>query len=859
MTETGSNRTEQPESQTVARWAESFLRRRKALGRLLLVLLGLAAIGVALAYHLASRPAGKPPTVSEALPPNAQQQLAGYTFTRSEGGHQVFTVHAQRTLTFKDGERTRLDGVEVEIFGRTGRQHDVLQTHRCEYNPGSGNFFCSGPVEIELNASGVLKPRGNASVGSATSSTPGSHQTVNLETSALSYDQNSSMLTSTAQVQWRYGSASGSAIGLAYSTREGWIELKEAVKASLPVKGMARGPRSTLLELQAAHLRYATDQQRIELAGPVSLCEDSGQLTAGHAIIDLDSRNRPTGALLDGEVRVADKTQGSQLNGQAARVRARLDPETGDLREIEAEGEVQARRGPGAGTARLTADRIQVNFEGTHFHPSQGSASGNVHLTTEPVPQPKDRSQAVLAASRQSRLSYSQEELDTDQVQFTLRPADGTLEHAQTAGPGRVVLVPADSKAGNRMVTAGRFLADFDRQSRIESVRGLAPTRIVFEPAPGASEKTGTMESQADDLRASFDPPAAALRSLVQSGQFEFVDGDLRATADRGEYSADKSSLTLAGNPRLAEPDSWVRADRFVLHLDSDTAEGFGHVASSHSGPVDSGSPRSSDSARVGSLKESVARPSPAAAGSNAAGPGTGDTTNVLADRVTADRKQQFVRYEGHVRAWRGSDVLESPSLDIYTPERRIVSGSPVVTSDLAPAPSKRAAFGPAASGSGPGAAGHATSAVSSRPGAGPTSASQPAIIRADHVEYFDLNRKAVYQGHVRMDGSGATLQADRLEAYFTQAGEGEASKLDRVAADGHVTIVEPGRRAAGDHADYFAIPGKVVMTGGPPTLYDSENGFATGRSLTFWVLDDSVLIDGSSGASAISKHRLSR
>lgn len=858
MTHTGLNSPKQTESHTVAHRARSFLRRRKALRRLLLVLLGLVAIGVALAYRLASRPAGKRPPVSDALPPNAQQQLAGYTFTRSEGGHQVFTVRAERTLTFKDGEHATLESVEIEIFGRTGQQHDLLRTDRCDYNSGSGNFSCLGPVEIELNARGVLTPPGNAAGASRGSPAPGGRQTVYLETSGLAYDQNSSLLTSTARVQWRYGPASGSAIGLAYSTREGWIELKEAVDASMPVQGPNRAPGSTALELKAARLHYARDRQQIDLAGPVSLSEDGGHLSAGHAIIYFDSQIHPTDALLDGGVRAADETPGATLNGQAARVRARLDPSTGELREIEAEGGVQAWRGPGAGTARLAADRIQVGFEGAHFHPSQGTASGNVHLTAEPVPATKTQAQPSFAASGQSRLS--REELDAGEVQFTLRPADDTLEHARTAGPGRVVLVPADSKGGSWVVTAGQFLADFDRQSRVESVRGLAPTRIVFEPAARPPTKTGTMESRAENLRASFNPAAAALQSLVQSGQFEFVDGDLRATADRGEYSADKNSLTLIGDPRLAEPDSWARADRFILHLDADTAEGLGHVASSYAGPIDSPSSRSSGPSRAGSPKDSVARPSAVAAGSDLAGPGAGDTTNVLADRVTADRKKQFVHYEGHVRAWRGSDVLESPSLDIYQSERRIVSGSPVLTSDLASAPSKRDSFGSSnLLNSGPSGTGRATSVVGSGAGVPTRGATQPAAIRADRVEYFDLARKAVYEGRVRMDTSGATLQADRLEAYFTQAGEGEASKLDRATADGRVTVVEPGRRATGDHADYFAAPGKIVMTGGPPTLYDSEKGFATGRSLTFWVLDDSLLIDGSPGSSAISKHRLSR
>ena len=39
--------------------------------------------------------------------------------------------------------------------------------------------------------------------------------------------------------------------------------------------------------------------------------------------------------------------------------------------------------------------------------------------------------------------------------------------------------------------------------------------------------------------------------------------------------------------------------------------------------------------------------------------------TNVLADRMVARRQSQTVHYEGHVRAWQGTDVLESSALDV--------------------------------------------------------------------------------------------------------------------------------------------------------------------------------------------------
>ena len=81
----------------------------------------------------------------------------------------------------------------------------------------------------------------------------------------------------------------------------------------------------------------------------------------------------------------------------------------------------------------------------------------------------------------------------------------------------------------------------------------------------------------------------------------------------------------------------------------------------------------------------------------------------------------------------------------------------------------------------------------------------------------------------------------------------------DRAVADGHVLVVEPGRRATGEHAEYDAGPGKIQVTGGPPALYDEQKGFVTGERLTFFVHDDRLLVDGGDKSPTLSQHRVAQ
>ena len=108
------------------------------------------------------------------------------------------------------------------------------------------------------------------------------------------------------------------------------------------------------------------------------------------------------------------------------------------------------------------------------------------------------------------------------------------------------------------------------------------------------------------------------------------------------------------------------------------------------------------------------------------------------------------------------------------------------------------------------------------------------------------------------------TLKGDRVDVYFSSLPTGPQkpagpAQIERAVATGHVAVTQPARRATGERVEYLAGPGKIVMTGGPPVLYDEQNGFTTGQSLTFFIRDDSLLVDGGDKSSTLSKRHLAR
>ena len=719
------------------------------------------------------------------VPSDVHQQLSGYSFTRSDEGRQIFTVHAARTVAFKQGGATVLEDVYVEVFGKAGERRDVLRTRRCEYNQQSGDLFSAGTVQIELNAPPDGKPRGG----------PEDPRSVMLETSKLYFRQQGSLVMSDEPVQYRIGPISGSARGLSYATREGWLELKQEISADLQMKGGT--PPEPPVHLTAARARYDKEKRGVWLSGPVSISQGPRSVQAGSGMVMLDARNRISFALLTDGTRTLDSSAAARLEGGAQSLRGDFDPASEELRTVVAEGNVQFESQRPGNVSRLGAQRVEVSFAGAHPEAQNGTASGSVKLETESARAGVARSGARPASGNSA---VEKKQLTADGLHFSFQSHGQSLQNAETAGPGKLVVSPFDAKVGTRVITAGQFVMAFNGRNQMENLRGLAGTRVVFQPPKSAPAGSMAQESSAEHLEAGFDTALQTVRSVRQWGNFQFREGDRQGTADLASYDAGTESVTLTGHPELKDPDMRTRAERVVIDLRDDSAEGLGKVQSTHLGS-------------------------------------TAGATSVLADRVVAKRKNQTVHYEGNVRAWRGTDVIESAALDVYRNERRLSSGYKVRTSHLQPASL-------VTENSAAGAGKHET---------------RPVTIRADRLEYFDQGRKASYRGNVKLQTEDTTLEADRVDAYFSGTPGGDATELERAIAEGQVRVTQPARRAAGNHGEYYAQDGRILLTGGPPTIYDADKGFTTGQRLTFYIRDDRLEVDGGDESPALSKHRIAQ
>jgi lipopolysaccharide export system protein LptA len=758
-----------------------------------------ATVAIVLGTYWHGRTTRQPPLPKPpGLPKNVNQQLSGVTFTRSEKGRRIFVIHAARTLAYKQGGSTVLKDVYVEFFGESGNRHDFLRTPEGEYNPLTGNLSTPGEVELVLNASPSQMRTLAAQPGQRINQTPAdadkASQAVYIKTSRVTSQDHGTQLESATPVHFNLGDVSGAARGLIYSSGDGEIILKHDVQAAFQ---SSKGPQQEKpIQLSASRLHYDGPAGEVQLWGPVKIHQGDRSVIAKQGSLSLNADNRVTEVLLEGRAHALDATRGGQLKMQSDVLRGQLDPETSRLSKLVAAGHVRGESTRGGALADLTAHEVVLNFDPATHVPSDGVAMGQVQLKIDQG----HRSRNASSEAESLGGKISKEELATEKLQFSFWPNGKDLRNADTSGPGTLVLYPESPEAGDRTVTAARFIMAFDSASHLQTLHGTGGTRIVFAPPPRSRDRTPAV-STASQMVATFDPATETVRTVEQSGNFRFRNGTLEAKAAQARDLAREQKLILTGHPEVWDPTTRTRADRIVILLASDRAEGIGSVHAIHTGP-----------------RNTASLP-----------------TNVIADRMVADRKTQVVHYEGHVRAWRGTDVVESASLDVYKDERRVSTNSRVVTSHLQPAPVR--------------AAGEKTRS------SGPS----PVTIRADRLDYFDAGRRARYSGNVELDTEDSRIEADRLDVYFASGKMQEDSELERAVAEGHVKIVQPMRYAKGENAVYDATTGRVVMTGGPPTVFDAEKGSMTGQRLTFDIHDDRLLVDGSAKAPAVSKHRVAQ
>src|SRR4029077_14733264 len=83
--------------------------------------------------------------------------------------------------------------------------------------------------------------------------------------------------------------------------------------------------------------------------------------------------------------------------------------------------------------------------------------------------------------------------------------------------------------------------------------------------------------------------------------------------------------------------------------------------------------------------------------------------------------------------------------------------------------------------------------------------------------------------------------------------------QISRAVGTGGVNVDQGARRATAERGENSATYGKFVMSGGNTTIMDASEGTTTGRQLTFFLADDTIIVDSETGSRTLTKHRVEK
>jgi lipopolysaccharide export system protein LptA len=230
---------------------------------------------------------------------------------------------------------------------------------------------------------------------------------------------------------------------------------------------------------------------------------------------------------------------------------------------------------------------------------------------------------------------------------------------------------------------------------------------------------------------------------------------------------------------------------------------------------------------------------------------------------MTAHNRPAVALYTGNARLWQDANIIEAPSIQ-FDRDRRFVTAQGTPTQPVQTILIQKQNVKKGSANSEKTSAKNRTGSENARGKASQPSNSSPLSITAAQLTYADSERRVHYEGGVLAKGADFTASAKTMDAYLLPRSQTSTNQsfagpgqLDRMVAEGDVLIQEPNRHADGQKLVYTAAEDKFVLTGGPPSIFDAEQGKITGVSLTFFRGDDRVLVEGEASTPVVTTTRV--
>jgi lipopolysaccharide export system protein LptA len=746
---------------------------------------------------------------------NIQRTANGFTYSQSEKGHTIFTIHASQLVQFKDNGHAILHDVAITLYGPPGtNREDRIYGNDFDYDQNNGVASAKGEVQIDLQTP-------EKSAGQQTSGEQTDKGTIHIKASGLVFNQKTGIATTDQPVEFQLPKAAGMAVGASFDSKQGVLVLDKQFELTTSTNGepaivrashaqMLRDSRQAFLlnaqteyrnERSSAgqaivYFRKDGSAERIDAKGNVhTVLDDGAEATSQSAILTLDEKSQPQQAVMGGGVNFVARDEAQAMHGNAVE-----------------------------GTITFGPDAVLKHAQ---FRNAVSFVDQQLKLSNDPHG----------SATRQ----VSASKLDID---FTTGPDKKAVAQKALATGNAVATLRTISSKGpeqNSIISADQLLATLSGGRSIQQLDGAGHTKIVDMAQDGA-----TNISSGDALHITFVSPtqpvvpvksshtsptlqAAQIDTAVQEGNVSLTQtpakgaktqAPLRATAKRAEYHAANQVLQLTGNPRINNGSIDLTAQFVDYHRDTGNATAKGDVKATY-------------------LRDASQQSAPPGSMFGSQGP-----VHIVAAEADLQHDNGDSIFRGQVRMWQGADAVTAPVIELSRIQQGLKAHGD--TESMAHAVDTTI-----------------VSAIGSK--------RQQSVIRvkSNTLVYSDKDRRGDFKGDVVAVAPDGTIRSDQAQFFLHPATQQKAqgqsgaasSQIDTIIAEGKVVLTQPGRKGEGERLVYTSADGHYVLTGtaaNPPRISDAFRGTTTGATLIFNDQDDSVEVSGGQSA-AVTKTRAPR
>ena len=750
-------------------------------------------------------------------PAGVTQQESGITFSQGLGPQKLFTVEAAKATNFKDNAASLLEDVKITIFGKTGERHDVIHTHSCQYEKDGQSIACSGEVQLDLQSAEdvelvVKHPEATA-------------QKVHVETRGVTFNRATGLAQSDQPVKFIFPNGRGTAVGVEYHSEQGAVRLLRDVNFLLAACNCeAKSKNRGNVAREPVHVTgksadFERDSRVLHLLGPVEAQTAATRLKAGEIILTLDKAFHTESLLAIAgashkvpELESRGKDGETHLTGE--RMTASFAPE-GWLTRIDAIGGVQGSRLSHEDADEFSADNASLELLPKLNQPKDLNLQGNVQLVSSAEKTAESRRLQTSTLFMKFAEHKKGESSRLDRAETLAR---GTLEWTDPAPQPSTPAAAAERNQARTKLSADKLELKFGtdgKASQLVATGNVSTERTL----PGKPTQTATAQNGSAQLL-----PSGGWSQMELLGGVKLSEGERNGQADRVVFVRSSQTATLTGNARVRDATTETLAPRITFLQSSGDIRADGGV-------------RSTDFSSKSTSLELA--PAPA---------------NISADTLRANSRTGRAVYAGRGRLWQGDSVMEADSIELLRETKTLNASGNV-----------RAVF-PQSQGPAPPRA----MSVQQR------AANKVKLwhVTAGTLTYIDPESRAHLEKNVVAKSPDEEIRAPLMDLYFKRGGKGDtppvgsspstntstgAQQISRAVGTGGVIVQQGTRRATAERGEYSAADGKFVMSGGKPTIFDASEGTTTGRQLTFFLADDTIIVDSENGSRTLTKHRVEK